>query len=150
MLPADLFRLITASDARIMPDGARIAFVVTRLDEEQDQYLSNIWVADSEGGAPRRFTTGPKRDTSPRWSPDGKWLAFVSEREEKKKAQVYVMPVAGGEPRRLTDLKGGCGELVWSPDSARLAFTSRLLPSEPEANDQEKSKPARYRPNRRR
>src|SRR3712207_2320569 len=94
MLPRDLFRLTLVSDAQISPDGTRVAFVATRLDEEQDEYLANIWIVPAGGGEPRQFTYGPKRDTAPRWSADGRYLAFLSEREGKKK-QVYVMPSDG-------------------------------------------------------
>jgi Tol biopolymer transport system component len=142
MLPADLFRLKLVSDAQISPDGARVAFVVTRLDEEQDEYLSTIWMVAAGGGEPRQFTYGVKRDTAPRWSPDGRMLAFLSEREGKK-PQVYVMPSDGGEPHRLTDLALGCDEPVWSPDGTRIAFTARVAPEEPDEKDKEKSKPAR-------
>ena len=76
MTPADITRIRWVSDPRISPDGRRVAFVVTMLSEERDEYLSNIWMVDTAGGEPRRFTTGPGRDTAPRWSPDGAWLAF--------------------------------------------------------------------------
>jgi dipeptidyl aminopeptidase/acylaminoacyl peptidase len=122
-----------------------VAFVVTMLCEDQDEYLSNIWVIDTAGGAPRRFTTGPKRDTAPRWSPDGSRLAFVSERVPKQKAQLYVMPSDGGEPARLTDLRTGVAHPVWAPDSRRLALVSRVEGwQEPEDEaERQKSKPAR-------
>jgi dipeptidyl aminopeptidase/acylaminoacyl peptidase len=152
MAVADLFRLNLLSDAQISPDGTRVAFVRTRLDEEKDEYLSTIWIVPAEGGEPVQFTNGPKRDLMPRWSPDGRWLAFVSERErraeekgrrKKAKPQLYVIPVDGGEPKRLTSLRGGAGEPVWSPDSSRIAFSSRVEPDEPDEQDEEKSKPAR-------
>ena len=65
MTPADITRIRWVSDPRISPDGRRVAFVVTVLSEERDEYLSNIWVVDTAGGEPRRFTTGPGRDTAP-------------------------------------------------------------------------------------
>src|SRR5262245_1929924 len=152
MTAADLFRLNLVNDAQISPDGARVAFVVTRLDEEKDEYLSTIWLVSAEGGDPRQFTHGPKRDTAPRWSPDGSMLAFISERDDKK-TQLYVMPADGGEPGRLTDLKPGVGDPEWSPDGTRIAFTSRIELEEPDEKEKEKSKPARvitslrYKPN---
>ena len=78
MIPQDLTRIRFISDPQVSPDGQRVAFVVTTLSEEQDEYLANIWLVDTAGGAPRRFTTGPGRDTTPRWSPEGARLAFVS------------------------------------------------------------------------
>ena len=145
MTPQDITRIIWVSDPRISPDGARVAFVATTLSEEQDEYLSQIWVVEVAGGPPRRFTTGPKRDTEPRWSPDGRRLAFVSEREGKKKAQLYVMPVGGGEPLRLTDLRAGVTSPVWSPDGTRLCFVSRVGGwEEPDSEEEkQKSRPAR-------
>ncbi|MGH7368902.1 MAG: TolB family protein, partial [Candidatus Rokuibacteriota bacterium] len=92
MVPQDLTRIRFVSDPQISPDGRAVAFVVTTLSEEKDEYLSNIWLVAAAGGEPRRFTTGSRRDTSPRWSPDGSRLAFVSEREAEKKGQLYVMP----------------------------------------------------------
>ena len=141
MTPADITRIRWVSDPRISPDGRRVAFVVTVLSEERDEYLSNIWVVDTAGGEPRRFTTGPGRDTAPRWSPDGAWLAFLSEREAKAKPQLHVMPADGGEPVRLTDLPHGASAPAWAPDCARLAFVSRVGPAPGEGP--EKSKPAR-------
>ena len=107
MVPEDLTRIQFVTDPQIAPDGRRIAFVVTRLSEERDEYLSNIWIVDATGGTPRRFTAGPRRDLEPRWSPDGSRLAFLSEREPKDKLQLYVMPADGGEPTKLTALDNG-------------------------------------------
>ena len=145
MVPADLTRIRFVSDAQVSPDGRTVAFVVTDLSEERDEYLSQIWLVDTTGGPPRRFTGGPRRDTTPRWSPDGSRLAFVSEREPGKKGQLYVMPVAGGEPTRLTDLRHGVTAPAWSPDGRRLAFVSRVGGwVEPESDEEKrKSRPPR-------
>src|SRR5690349_16686743 len=145
MVPADLTRIRFVSDAQVSPDGRTVAFVVTELSEERDEYLSQIWLVDTAGGAPRRFTAGPRRDTTPRWSPDGSRLAFVSEREPKKKGQLYVMPLAGGEPTRLTDLRHGVSAPAWSPEGRRLAFISRVGGwVEPDSEEEKrKSRPPR-------
>ena len=145
MVPADLTRIRFVSDAQVSPDGRVVAFVVTTLSEERDEYLSQIWLVDGAGGEPRRFTTGPRRDTAPRWSPDGGRLAFVSEREGKKKGQLHVIPAAGGEPIRLTDLRHGVSAPVWSPDGTRLAFVARVGGwVEPESEEEKrKSRPPR-------
>ncbi len=145
MTPRDITAIVWVSDPQISPDGRRVAFVATTLSEDKDEYLSNVWVVDTAGGAPRRFTAGPKRDREPRWSPDGRHLAFVSEREGKKKGQLYVMPADGGEPTRLTDEKNGVADPVWSPDGTRLAFVARVGGwQEPESEEEKgKSKPAR-------
>lgn len=145
MEPHDITRIRFVSDPQIAPDGRTVAFVVTTLAEERDEYLSNIWTVSTEGGEPRRFTTGPRRDTTPRWSPDGSRLAFISEREAGKKGQLHVMPAAGGEAIRLTDLRHGLGAPEWAPDGRRLAFAARVGgPPEPESEEEKrKSKPPR-------
>jgi len=145
MVPEDITRIVWVSDPQISPDGTRVAFVATTLSEERDEYLSNVWMVDVDGGAPRRFSTGPKRDREPRWSPDGTRLAFVSEREGKKKGQLYVMPADGGEPTRLTDERHGVGDPVWSPDGRSIAFVARVGGwQEPEGEEEkQKSRPAR-------
>jgi dipeptidyl aminopeptidase/acylaminoacyl peptidase len=145
MAPQDLTRIRFLSDPQISPDGRTVAFVVTVLSQEKDEYLSNIWLVDTAGGEPRRFTTGPRRDTAPRWSPDGSRLAFVSERDAKKKGQLYVMPAQGGEATRLTDLDNGAGAPEWSPDGTCLAFVSRVGGfKEPESEEEKrKSRPVR-------
>jgi Tol biopolymer transport system component len=88
MQPQDVYELVNAGDPRISPDGSRVAYTVTRLDEEANEYRSAIWVAPLDGSAePRPFTSGEKRDTLPRWSPDGNWLAFASNRGEDRAAR---------------------------------------------------------------
>jgi dipeptidyl aminopeptidase/acylaminoacyl peptidase len=145
MRPDDILKIRFVSDPRISPDGRRVAFVLTTLSQERDEYLANIWMVDTTGGAPpRRFTTGPGRDTAPRWSPDGARLAFVSERERGKKGQLMVMPVEGGEAVALTQLRNGVAAPAWSPDGTRLAFVSRVGGwQEPESEEErKKSRPA--------
>ncbi|PYN27543.1 MAG: hypothetical protein DMD99_01960, partial [Candidatus Rokuibacteriota bacterium] len=145
MVPEDLTRIVFVTDPQLSPDGRRIAFVATALSEERDEYLSNIWIVDAAGGEPRRFTAGPRRDTEPRWSPDGTQLAFLSERAPREKLQLYVMPADGGEPARLTTLENGVASVTWSPDGRRLAFVSPVGGQrEPESEeDKRKSRPAR-------
>src|SRR5215210_22929 len=107
----DLYRLKLVGDAQLSPDGRRVAHVVKHLDREKNDYVSNIYLW--EEGNCRQWTAGGK-DSAPRWSPDGNWLAFLSGREEK--GQIFVMSSSGGEPLRVTDQKLGAGAPVWSPD----------------------------------
>jgi dipeptidyl aminopeptidase/acylaminoacyl peptidase len=146
MQPDDVFELTGVGDPRISPDGTRVAYVVTTADREKGEYRSAIWVAPLDGSAePRRFTFGEKRDGSPRWSPDGRWLAFVSNRgDEKAQGQLYVIPAEGGEARRLTELAESVSDVAWSPDSTRLAFTSRVRDEAYEEEDDKKRRPRRF------
>jgi dipeptidyl aminopeptidase/acylaminoacyl peptidase len=131
--PEDLYRLEIASDPQLSPDGSRIAYVLSWADEAEDEMRSALWLVDSAGGPPRRFTQGPKRDWSPRWSPDGSQIAFLSTRGEAP--QIYVMPVDGGEARQVTALEEGVADPVWSADGRRLAFTARAG-AQPEPKEQ--------------
>ena len=139
-LPDDLYRFRIVTDARLAPDGSRIAFNVQAAAPGRTEYRSSIWLAAADGSsAPRQVTLGAKNDTQPRFSPDGRSLAFLSDRrpmvEEEPGApkdredvsQVHILPLdVPGEARRLTNLPRGVTELGWSPDGTRLAI---LTPS---------------------
>jgi dipeptidyl aminopeptidase/acylaminoacyl peptidase len=149
MRPEDVYSLTSVGDPRISPDGHRVAYVVTRIDEEANAYRTAIWVSSLDGSEnPRQLTTGTRADHSPRWSPDGRWLAFVSNRdgEDEKKAhgELYVLPADGGEPRRLTEGKEGVDAVAWSPDSSRLAFTRRDRDEAYDEEDDRRRAPRRF------
>jgi acylaminoacyl-peptidase len=122
----DLARFRIPSDPQISPDGTRVAFVVKTTDLEKNAHATHIWVVAADGDStPRQWTHGTGSEADPRWSPDGKYLAFTSGREEKK-AQLFLLPTEGGEAERVTDFPAGSiGEFRWSPDGSRIAFTFR-------------------------
>src|SRR5205823_7576293 len=121
----DLYRFRLLSDPQLSPDGRTLAYVQTRLRKKQNDYASNIWLVPADGSRePVRFTTGDKRDMTPRWSPKGDQLAFISTRSGKP--QLWIIPLAGGEARRLTRAKRGVGEFAWSSDGRWIAFTSAV------------------------
>jgi dipeptidyl aminopeptidase/acylaminoacyl peptidase len=146
MRPEDVYALVNAGDPRLHPDGRRVAYVVTGADEESNEYRSAIWVAPVDGSSePVQFTSGERRDTTPRWSPDGTRLAFASNRgDEKAPAAIYVIEAAGGEARKLTDEKESVESIVWSPDSTRIAFTARVRDAAYEEEDERKRAPRRF------
>jgi dipeptidyl aminopeptidase/acylaminoacyl peptidase len=148
MKPEDVYALTSVVDPRISPDGRRVAYVVSRTDEEANTYRTAIWVAPLDGSEePRQFTSGERNDGSPRWSPDGRWLAFASNRdgdEKKAKGQLYVLPANGGEPRKLTDGKESVESIAWSPDSSRIAFARRVPDEAYEEEDDRKRAPRRF------
>jgi dipeptidyl aminopeptidase/acylaminoacyl peptidase len=125
--PEDAFRLRVAVDPDLSPDGRRVAFTVVDTDEEADKLRSSIFVVPVDGStAPRRFTDGPS-DTDPRWSPDGRWLAYISiTDDEPLHAHVRLAPLEGGVPARLGELPGPVSQIAWSPDSARLVVVCRV------------------------
>jgi len=115
------FKLI--SDPQISAAGSQIVFVVKQVGDKNN-YLTQLWLVETAGGAPRQFTSG-KKDRSPRWSPSGHQIAFVTEREEEQ-PQIYLIDVAGGEASQLTSFpEGSLGQFRWSPDGKQLAVVFR-------------------------
>ncbi len=125
----DFYKIRLVSDPQIAPDGGQVACVVTRIDRDKNKYLSQIYVVPFEVGEPRPFTSGESSARHPRWSPDGKTLAFLSDRQ-KPNDQIYIMPADGGEARALTtlDVEGSIGGFRWSPDGSKIAFLLRETP----------------------
>ena len=124
--PEDLFRIAMVGDVVVSPDGAAICYVQTRLDRETDAYLSDLWLVPSAGmpGEAVQFTHGPRTVAQPRWSPNGRWLAFLADRADKGRKQLWIIPTSGigGEARVLTSGDSGISDFAWAPDSTRLAF----------------------------
>src|SRR5450759_2599159 len=122
--PDDLYLLKNVSDPQVSPDGRVVVYVVSWPDRADDETRFSVYLAAMEGRTPaRRFTHG-KKDHSPRWSPDGKQLAFVSDRGEKN--QLFVAPMDGGEARQVTRSKWGVSQPAWSPDGTRIAYSARI------------------------
>ena len=118
----DIYRFRAVNDPQISPDGAWVAYTVTSVDSTKDKSDTDIWMASWDGAQTIRVTSTPESESSPRWSPDGRWLAFVSGRQEGKGGQIWLLDRRGGEAQRVTTIKGGVDDYVWSPDSKRLAL----------------------------
>ncbi len=128
----DLYEFRFLTDAQISPDGARVAYAVKVVNDARDGYRGAIWLVPfDESESASQITSGVGQDSSPRWSPDGRNLAFLSDRGEpakgKKRAprNVFVQSLDGGEARQLTSFADDCSDLVWSPDGSRVAFVVR-------------------------
>jgi dipeptidyl aminopeptidase/acylaminoacyl peptidase len=118
----DLYQLRSVNDPQLSPDGAWVAYSVATVDSAKDKSDTDIWMTSWDGAQSIRLTASPEGESSPRWSPDGRWLAFVSGRQEGKGGQVWLLDRRGGEAQRLTTLKGGIDDYAWSPDSKRLVL----------------------------
>jgi dipeptidyl aminopeptidase/acylaminoacyl peptidase len=119
----DLFTLRGVSDPQFSPDGEWVAFTVSRLDRKTDKNDSDIWMASWDGTRRLRMTSSAASEHTPRFSPDGRYLAFLSDRSyEKETDQLWLLHRAGGEAERVTELEGGVSGFAWSPDGRQVVL----------------------------
>jgi Tol biopolymer transport system component len=150
----DVLELKLVSDPRVSPDGQSVAYVVESLNAEKDAYQTDVWLAKAAGGEARVLASSPVGDDNPRWSPDGRWVAFLSERprpgavgEEAAdaKRQIWTIRPDGGEAVPLTSAPGSVTAFEWSADGKTIAFTARE-PKSAERRKREKEKDDAWTP----
>ena len=122
---ADLDRLLRVADPRVSPDGQWVAYTVTKVDVAADKDDTDVWMTSWDGARSVRLTSSPDVEEKPRFSPDGRYLSFLSSRGGKKDdeiSQLWLLDRAGGEAERVTEVEGGIDDYAWAPDSRRLVF----------------------------
>lgn len=136
----DLAELREVADPQVSPDGEAVLFTVKTADLEKDKTATNLWLAKWDGSDRRALTFGANRQSKPRWSPDGMWIAFLSSRgDERELNQLWRLPRNGGEAEKLTDVAGGVEDFAWSPDGRRFVLIVRDAdPREPDPKAKEK------------
>jgi dipeptidyl aminopeptidase/acylaminoacyl peptidase len=126
---------------RVSPDGSRVLYTVNEavMAPDKSEFVTQIWVGNVATKQSMQLTFGEKSSTNPKWSPDGKWIAFTSNRKDNKN-QLYRLSMDGGEAEPLTEVKSAVGNFEWSPDGRHIAFTmTDAKTEEEEKNDKGKN-----------
>ena len=131
----DMFKFKRLSDPQLSPDGKWVVYVVATIDLAGNKSSSNLWLASSDGSERRQLTTTEKKDSHPRWSPDGKSILFESNRSSE--GQLWIIDLAGGEARQLTTISTDAGTGLWSRDGKHIAFVSAVFPENSEKSFKE-------------
>lgn len=121
---ADYFQIRDVHDPQMSPEGHWVAYTVSSPNREEDKAESRVWMVATSGGDAIALTSAEVSSSHPRWSPDGKWLACLSARNEGK-TQIWLLNRVGGEAQKLTDTPQDVDDFVWSPDSSRLSLVLR-------------------------
>jgi dipeptidyl aminopeptidase/acylaminoacyl peptidase len=122
----DLLKVRRVGDPQISPKGDLVAYTITEINKDANHGVTQIYVVPLGGGAPRQLTNDEHSSASPRWSPDGSKLAFISARDGED--QIWTIDVASGALKKITGISTGAGDPVWAPDGEWLAFTSDVYP----------------------
>lgn len=136
----DLHKFHDVRDVQISPDGKWVAYTVSSVDVAADKSDTDVWMTSWDGTEQLRLTSSPENENAPRWSPDGRYLAFLSGRPGKAKGtQIWLLNRMGGEAQQFTDFKNKLSSYEWSPDSKRLLLT--MTERDPADSDDEKPAP---------
>ena len=129
--PADRYRLVNVNDPQISPDGKSVVVIASRPNRKDNRWEGDLVLVDVANGTQRPLTFERRGVASPRWSPDGERLAFLSNDKDGKR-QIWIMPRSGGDARRITDAPRGVQQFAWSPDGSQLAFVTADDPAKNE------------------
>lgn len=143
LMPELIVSLRQVVDVQLSPDGTSLVYQVAqprRADESPGGAINELWMLPTKGGEPTRFTTNEKGDRVAQWSPDGKWVAFLSQRDGSPNYQLYVIPAAGGEARRLTNAENPVSAFRWSPDGGYIGYTAADAKSKQEIQAEREGK----------
>jgi dipeptidyl aminopeptidase/acylaminoacyl peptidase len=123
--PSDILRLQNIVDPQVSPDGAWVAYTLSSVDKEKDKRNNDLWMISWDGKQSVQLTNSPDGESSPRWSPDGRYLSFVATRNGDKDSQLWLLDRRGGEGKKVTELKGELEEYEWAPNGKTLALVIR-------------------------
>ena len=124
----DFSRVVRVGDPQISPDGKSIAVVISRANLNENRYEPDLVIVDVGTGAQRKLVSAALGLTSPRWSPDGRMLAYMANSGTPPALQIWSVPASGGAPKALTAAPRGVQQIAWSPDSATIAFAAQDEP----------------------
>ena len=134
----DMYRLKNVGDAQVSPEGSWVAYTVSATDSAKDKSDTDIWMTSWDGSQTIQVTSSPDGESAPRFSPDGRYLSFLSSRQGGKGSQLWLLDRRGGEAKRVSELKTGIRSYEWSPDGKRMVLVMSEAPAD---NDTTNKKP---------
>jgi dipeptidyl aminopeptidase/acylaminoacyl peptidase len=140
--PFDVYKVKHVDDPEVSPDGKWVAYTLSEADTAEDKYDENIWMTATDGSGSVQLTHSDEDETKPKWSPDNKWISFMSGRQKaKEKTQFWLMDRRGGEAKQVTELKVSISDYEWSPDSKKIVFTIKDQEIRPDSLKDHPAKP---------